>query len=111
MYLCALENEKFGQCAVKGVYEKHPFLSFFHLASRHQNSFVKICRIHRGRLCAPGFSFRCHRDNVRLVYDPLPSRARPSDWARLNSRMTSSYVSMVTVAAGTARIMLVPNPA
>lgn len=57
VYLCALEYEKFGQCAVKGVYEKHPFLSFFHLASRHQNSFVKYVEYTVADYVPPVFPF------------------------------------------------------
>lgn len=60
------------------------------------------------------------RDHVRILFpfqeNPslsscIPSFSRPRIRALFISRIPYSYVSIVTVAAGTARIILVPKPA
>lgn len=94
-----------GQSSVvrmKGVYRKRCPISCMLPSPSFQSRIVKLVE------SVPELSVKTLRF---FFYSATLSRARPSSWAFLNSRMTNSYVNMVTVAAGTARIMLVPSPA
>ena len=93
-------------------------------AAAKENEDKEMCRPSHPRLClAPGYLAPMSRCLVMFHLSSAESSTQllaacssriiawPSSLALWSTRIMYSYVSMVTVAAGTARIMLVPRPA